>query len=381
MSKKFETLTIHGGQKPDPSTGAIMPPIYQTSTYVQAGVGDFKGYEYSRTGNPTRTALQDNLASLEDGKYGLAFSSGMAAIDTVFRLLKSGDHILCGNDVYGGTYRLLEKEFSKFGIEFDFVDMSDTNAIDGAIKSNTKLVLLETPTNPMLNITDLKLVFEIIKSHPNQPILAVDNTFATPYLQQPLTYGADLVIHSTTKYLGGHSDAVGGAVITSDEEIFQQLSFMQNAIGAVPGPMDCFLILRGIKTLALRMDRHAENAFAAANYLSDHNKVKKVLYPFHEDHPHYEIAKKQMRNGGGMISFIVKGGVESATAVVENTKIFSLAESLGGVESLIELPAGMTHMSTLHSDFPVGDDLVRLSVGIEHIDDIISDLAQALGKA
>jgi cystathionine beta-lyase/cystathionine gamma-synthase len=381
LKRKIETLTIHGGQSPDPSTGAIMPPIYQTSTYVQEGVGDFKGYEYSRTGNPTRTALQNNLASLEGAKHGLAFSSGMAATDTVFRILKSGEHILCGNDVYGGTYRLLVKEFSRFGIEFDFVDMADADAVTDAIKPNTKLVLLETPTNPMLNITDLQAISDVIKSHASNPLIIVDNTFATPYLQQPLSLGADIVIHSTTKYLGGHSDAIGGAVLTNSDEIHERLAFMQNAIGAVPGPMDCFLVLRGVKTLALRMDRHAENAMAVANYLSDHNKVAKVLYPFHEDHPHYEIAKRQMRNGGGMISFTVKGSSKSATAVVENTKIFSLAESLGGVESLIELPADMTHMSTLESDFPVGNDLVRLSVGIEHIDDILEDLEQALGKA
>jgi cystathionine beta-lyase/cystathionine gamma-synthase len=381
MSKKIETLAIHAGQEPDPSTGAIMTPIYQTSTYVQAKVGEHKGYEYSRTGNPTRTALQDCIAALEAAEYGLAFSSGMAATDTVVRLLESGDHVISGNDVYGGAFRLFEKEFRKFGLEFDYVDMSKLDELQAALKPNTKLVWLESPTNPLLAVTDLAAVAEIVKEHPNQPILAVDNTFATPYLQQPITLGADVVIHSTTKYLGGHSDAVGGAILTNRADLHERLAFMQNAIGAVPGPMDCFLVLRGIKTLAIRMDRHAQNASAIANYLDDHPKVSEVIYPHHEDHPQYEVAKKQMRNGGGMVSFILKDGADSAIKVAEGTKIFALAESLGGIESLIELPAGMTHMSTLESDLAVGADLVRLSVGIEHIDDLLEDLQQALGKA
>jgi cystathionine beta-lyase/cystathionine gamma-synthase len=357
-----------------------MTPIYQTSTYVQPKVGENKGYEYSRTGNPTRTALEANLAALENAQFGLAFSSGMAATDTVVRLLRSGDHVVVGNDVYGGTFRLFDKEFRKFGLTFDFVDTTDLSRVEEAIKPETRLVWLETPTNPLLNITDIQAVAELVEAHSSKPLLAVDNTFATPYLQRPLDLGADLVVHSTTKYLGGHSDAVGGAILLNDPELHQQLAFMQNAIGAVPGPMDCFLVLRGTKTLHIRMDRHAENGMAAANYLGDHPKVAKVIYPFHEDHPQVEIAKKQMRNGGGMVSFILKGGPEAARKVVENTRLFSLAESLGGVESLIELPAGMTHMSTAESDMAVGADLVRLSVGIEHIDDLLQDLEQALGK-
>lgn len=380
MSKKIETLAIHAGQKPDPATGAIMTPIFQTSTYVQEKVGEHKGYEYSRTGNPTRTALENSLAALEGAMYGLAFSSGMAATDMVVRLLESGDHVICGNDVYGGTFRLFESEFKKFGLEFDFVDLTDLSQLEAALRPETKLVWLETPTNPLLGIVDLKAVADLLDAQSGKPLLAVDSTFATPYLQQPLAFGADLVIHSTTKYLGGHSDAVGGAVITNDEELYNRLAFMQNAIGAVPGPMDCFLILRGIKTLHLRMDRHAENAENVANFLSDHPKVKEVIYPFSESHPQVEIAKKQMRNGGGMVSLILAGGAEAAKMMVESTQVFALAESLGGVESLIELPAGMTHMSTLESPLAIGADLVRLSVGVEHIDDLVDDLAQALAK-
>jgi len=381
MKYKFETLVIHGGQEPDPSTGAIMPPIYQTSTYVQEKVGKFKGYEYSRTGNPTRTALEKNLASLESAEYGLAFASGMAAIDMVTRLLKAGDHVVCGNDVYGGTYRLFDKEFRKFGLEFDFIDCKDNDNFLSAIKPETRLVWMETPTNPYLELTDIEEISKEIKSLTNPPLIAVDNTFATPYLQQPLKLGVDLVMHSTTKYLGGHSDTIGGAILMNDQEIYERLAFMQNAIGAVPGPMDCFLVLRGIKTLPLRMDRHAENAAAVDKFLKDHPKVSKVYYPFSDDHPQVALAKRQMKNGGGMVSFVMKDGDEAARNVVENTNVFALAESLGGIESLIELPSVMTHLSTSDSPLAVGADLVRLSVGIEHIDDLIADLDQALAKA
>ncbi len=379
MPKKFETLVIHAGQRPDPTTGAIMTPIYQTSTYVQPAVGQHKGYEYSRTGNPTRKALEDCLAALEGCEFGLAFGSGMAATDTVLRLLQSGDHVVSGNDVYGGTFRLFDKEFRKYGIEFDYVDTTDVRQVEAAIRPQTRLVWLETPTNPLLNVSDIRAIAEVVAARPNRPWLAVDNTFATPYLQQPLALGADLVVHSTTKYLGGHSDAVGGAILTNNEELHARLAFKQNAIGAVPGPMDSFLVLRGVKTLPLRMDRHAENALAVANYLSDNLKVERVIYPFHESHPHYATARRQMRNGGGMVSFTLKGGAAAALKVAERTEVFSLAESLGGVESLIEVPAGMTHMSTADSPLAVDAGLVRLSVGVEHIDDLLADLEQALG--
>jgi cystathionine beta-lyase/cystathionine gamma-synthase len=378
---KFETKTIHAGQHPDPSTGAIMTPIYQTSTYVQSGVGEHKGYEYSRTGNPTRTALQDNLAALEGAQFGLAFSSGLAATDMVVRLLNSGDHVICGNDVYGGTFRLFDKELRRFGLEFDFMDCYDVENLAKAIKPNTRMVWLETPTNPMLTIADISKIADMLSSVSDKPLLAVDNTFATPYLQQPLALGADLVIHSTTKYLGGHSDAVGGAVLMNSPELHERLAFMQNAIGPVPGPMDSFLVLRGIKTLHLRMERHSENAMQIANFLSDHPKVEWVRYPHHPDHPHYETAKKQMKLGGGMISFLIQGGQEAAFKMVQNTELFALAESLGGVESLVEVPAGMTHMSTADSSFAVSPALIRLSVGIEHVDDLLADIDQALARA
>ncbi|KAA3648793.1 MAG: cystathionine gamma-synthase [Chloroflexi bacterium] len=382
MSKKMiETLAIHAGQEPDPSTGAIMTPIYQTSTYVQDGVGETRGYEYSRTGNPTRTALEGALAGLEGGKYGLAFASGMASTDMILRLLNPGDHILSGNDVYGGTFRLFDKVYRRYGLEFTYVDTSDLAQVKQNLRPETKLVWLETPTNPLLNITDLQAVADILASHPNKPLLAVDNTFATPYLQRPLELGADIVVHSTTKYLGGHSDAVGGGVVLNSDEHYERLAFMQNAVGAVPGPMDCFLVLRGIKTLHVRMDRHAENATAVTDYLSEHPKVGRVIYPFDDTHPHREVAKKQMRSGGGMVSFVMKGGVEAARKVAENAEVFALAESLGGVESLIEIPAAMTHMSVAESELAVDPGLVRLSVGIEHKDDLIADIEQALDKA
>lgn len=379
---KFETLAIHAGQEPDPANGAVMTPIYQTSTYVQDGVGrPRQGYEYSRTQNPTRKALEDCLAALEGGNYGLAFASGMAATDTVLRLLEADSHVLAGDDVYGGTFRLFDKVLRRFGLDFTFADMTDPESVAEALTPLTRLVWLETPTNPLLGVTDIRAVAEIVHAHPNHPLLVVDNTFATPYLQRPLELGADIVVHSTTKYLGGHSDVVGGAVVVRERELYEKLAFLQNAVGAVPGPMDCFLVLRGIKTLPLRMDRHAENAAALVAFLSGHPEVECTLYPFHPSHPHYHVAVQQMKNGGGMISFIMKGGRAAAIRVAENTKIFTLAESLGGVESLIEIPAAMTHLSTSGSQIAVDPGLVRLSVGVEHVDDLLADLRQALDKA
>jgi cystathionine beta-lyase/cystathionine gamma-synthase len=379
---KFETLTIHAGQEPEPSNGAVMTPVYFTSTYAQDGVGKPRqGYEYSRTQNPTRKVLQDCLAALESGDYGLAFSSGLAATDTVLRLLYAGDHVLAGNDVYGGTFRLFDKVLRRFHLDFTFADTTDPESVAEALTPSTRLVWLETPTNPFLRITDIRAVADIIHSHQNKPFLVVDNTFATPYLQRPLELGADMVVHSTTKYLGGHSDVVGGAIVVKDRELAERLAFLQNAVGAVPGPMDCFLVLRGIKTLALRMDRHFENAIAIVEYLEKHPKVEKLIYPFHPSHPQCGIAKQQMKNGGGMISFIMKGGREAAIKLVEATKIFTLAESLGGVESLIEVPAAMTHLSVAGSQLEVDPGLVRLSVGIEHKDDLLADLEQALEDA
>lgn len=373
----IETLAIHAGQHPDPSTGAVMTPIYQTSTYVQDAVGDHKGYEYSRTGNPTRTALEDCLAALEGGKHGLAFASGMAAIDTVLRLVAAGEHVLAGNDVYGGTFRLLDKVLKDYGIEYSFVDMTDLTAVRTGLRPNTRLVWLETPTNPRLKVFDIRAIAEL--SHANGPrtLMGTDNTFATPYLQRPLELGADIVVHSTTKYLGGHSDVVGGAIALDDDATYERLKFLQNAIGAVPGPMDCWLVLRGVKTLPVRMDRHAENALAVAQFLADHPAVKEVIYPGLRDHPQYELAKRQMRNGGGMISFLLHGGLETAKKVVTRTKLFALAESLGGVESLIEMPAAMTHASTQGSPLEVDSDLIRISVGLENKDDLIDDLQRA----
>jgi cystathionine beta-lyase/cystathionine gamma-synthase len=375
---KFETLTVHAGQKPDPNNGAVMTPIYQTSTYAQNGVGKPRqGYEYSRTQNPTRKALQDCLAALEGGTHGLAFASGLAATDTVLRLLNSDSHVLAGNDVYGGTFRLFDKVLRRFGLDFTFADTTDPESVAEALTSSTRLVWLETPTNPLLRVTDIRAVAEIVHAHADKPLLVVDNTFATPYLQRPLELGADIVVHSTTKYLGGHSDIVGGAVIVKDKELAEKLAFLQNAVGAVPGPMDCFLVLRGIKTLHLRMDRHAENATAIVEFLAKHPKVEKLMYPFHESHPQYKVARQQMKNGGGMISFIMKGGHDAAVKVVEATRIFTLAESLGGVESLIEVPAAMTHLSVAGSQMDVDPGLIRLSVGIENIDDLLADLKQA----
>lgn len=376
---KFETLAIHAGEEPDPLSGAVMTPIYQTSTYAQDGVGNPRnGYEYSRTKNPTRLALENKLAALEGCRFGLAFASGMAAIDTVMRLLSSGDHVLVGNDVYGGTFRLFNKILRRYGLDFDFVDMTDPETVSQSMNSQTRMIWLETPSNPLLNVTDIHSIAAVANAHPSRPLLVVDNTFATPFLQRPLELGAAIVVHSTTKYIGGHSDMIGGAVVTDNETLYERLAFLQNAVGAVPGPMDCFLTLRGMKTLSLRMERHAENAMKIAEYLAQHSKVARVLYPFHPSHPHYPVAKAQMRNGGGIVSFVMKDGAGAAKKVAEATRIFTLAESLGGVESLIEVPAAMTHLSVADSSLAVDPGLIRLSVGIEHTDDLLADLKQAL---
>jgi len=376
---KFETLAIHAGQEPDPNNGAVMTPVYLTSTYMQDGIGKPRqGYEYSRTLNPTRKALQDCLAGLENGKWGLAFASGMAATDTVLRMLASGDHVVAGNDVYGGTFRLFDKILRRFGLDFTFADTTDAENLADALTPSTRMVWLETPTNPLLAVTDIRAVAEVVKAHPNQPLLVVDNTFATPYLQRPLELGADLVVHSMTKYLGGHSDVVGGAVVGRDKELGEKLAYLQNAIGGIQGPMDSFLVLRGIKTLPIRMDRHAQNAERIVRFLEKQENVKRLIYPFHESHPQVQTAKRQMLNGGGMISFVMKDGRDAAVRVAESTKIFTLAESLGGVESLIEVPAAMTHLSVVGSALEVDPGLVRLSVGIENVEDLLADLEQAL---
>jgi cystathionine gamma-synthase len=383
MTHHFSTLAIHAGQEPDPTTGAVVPPIYQTSTYAQQEVGVHKGFEYSRTGNPTRQALEICLAELEgvglDGAaYGLAFSSGMATTDTILRLLNPGDHVLASNDVYGGTYRLFEKVLARYGLSFTYVEMSDLEQVQSGLRPETRLVWIETPTNPLLKLADIAAVSKLAKENRSDVLVAVDNTFASPYLQQPLLLGADISMHSSTKYLGGHSDVVGGALVTTQKDVYEQLKFLQNAIGAVPGPMDCWLTLRGIKTLAIRMERHSENAERIAQFLEQHPAVEQVLYPGLPGHPGYEIARQQMRHFGGMISFVVKGGLEAARQVAGGTKIFLLAESLGGVESLIEHPGVMTHASVAGSPLEIAPGLVRISVGIEHIDDLLADLEQAL---
>lgn len=378
---KFNTKTIHGGQHHDPAYGAVMPPIYQTSTYAQSTPGGHKGYEYSRTHNPTRKALEDCLASIESGKFGLAFGSGLAAIDAILKLLKPGDEVVSTNDLYGGTYRLFKRIFEPFGIKFHFVGMQSIDAIEAQINKNTKLIWVETPTNPMMNIIDIRAVSKLAKA--NGLLLAVDNTFATPYLQRPLELGADIVMHSATKYLGGHSDVVMGALIVSDEHLAEKLYFIQNASGAICGPMDSFLVLRGIKTLHLRMQRHCENAAAVAKYLSTHPKIEKVYWPGLENHPNHAVAKTQMKDFGGMLSFVTKGNnYAEAIKIVERLKIFTLAESLGGVESLAGHPASMTHASIPKEEREksgVVDSLIRLSVGIEDIDDLLADLEQAIG--
>ncbi len=379
---KLATKLIHAGIEPDPSTGAIMTPIYQTSTYVQQAPGNNKGYEYARTQNPTRTALQKALAAIENGKFGLCFSSGMAATDAVIKLLNPGDEVIAANDMYGGTYRLFTKIFEKYGLKFHFVDMRNANNIKQYINENTKLIWTETPTNPMMNITDIAAVSAIVKQH--NIILCVDNTFASPYLQTPLDLGADIVLHSATKYLGGHSDVVHGCLIMNDTALNEKLQFIQNSCGAVPGPQDCFLILRGLKTLDIRMQRHCENGEKIAKWLRNNSKIEKVYWCGFQDHPNYEIAKKQMRGFGGMMSFTLKDdSMEAAKKVLSSTKLFSLAESLGGVESLIGHPASMTHASIPREDRiknGLVDSLIRLSVGIEDAEDLIEDLDNAIGK-
>jgi cystathionine beta-lyase/cystathionine gamma-synthase len=378
---QFGTRAIHAGQRPDPSTGAIMTPIYQTSTFVQQSPGKIIGeYDYSRAANPTRAALEANLANLEGAKYGLCFSSGVAATGAVIHLLSAGDKVLLGDDVYGGTNRLFNRVFNQMGIETVMVDMTDLDAVNEAIDDRTKLIWLETPTNPTLKIADIQAVANIAKQH--EIILAVDNTFATPFLQNPLALGADIVCHSTTKYIGGHSDSIGGALLTNNSELHQKLKFIQLSEGAVPGIMECFLLLRSTKTLHVRMQRHCENAAKIADHLNNHPKVEKVIYPGLESHPQHELAKKQMCGFGGMITIYIKGGLEESRTMLEKTHLFACAESLGGVESLIEHPAIMTHASVPpehRAKLGISDNLIRLSVGIEGVDDLIADLDQALG--
>lgn len=377
---KPATKFIHAGATPDPSTGAIMTPIYQTSTYVQEAPEVHKGYDYSRAGNPTRTALEEALAIIENGNYGLAFGSGVAATDAVIKLLKPGDEVIAGNDMYGGTYRLFSKVFDKFGIRFHYIDMHDATAVEKYLNANTRLVWLETPTNPLMNIVDIEAVVNIVKG--KNILVCVDNTFASPYLQNPLDLGADIVMHSVTKYLGGHSDVIMGSLSMNDKKLREDLYFLQKSCGAVPGPMDCFLVLRGIKTLHLRMQRHCENGDKIAHWLRDNKKVGKVFWPGFEDHPNHAIAKKQMKGFGGMISFELKdNSFTHARRVLTSTKLFSLAESLGGVESLINHPASMTHASIPREERiknGLSDTLIRLSVGVEDADDLIADLDQAI---
>ncbi|HMK17971.1 MAG TPA: cystathionine gamma-synthase [Chitinophagaceae bacterium] len=378
---KEATKYIHAGAEPDPSTGAIMTPIYQTSTYVQEAPGKNKGYEYARSQNPTRTALERAFAEIENAKYALAFSSGVAATDAVIKLLEPGDEVICGNDMYGGTYRLFTKVFEKFGIRFIYVDTTNVANISSSITGKTKLVWLETPTNPLMNITDIAAVAALTK--PKKILLAVDNTFASPYLQNPIDLGADIVMHSVTKYLGGHSDVIQGSLMIDNLELRDKLYFIQKSCGAVPGPMDCFLVLRGIKTLHVRMKAHCENGATIAHWLRKHPKVGKVYWPGFEDHPGYAVAKKQMRGFGGMLSFVLKNdSVAEAMRVLSSTKLFSLAESLGGVESLINHPASMTHASIPKEERiknGLSDSLIRLSIGIEDADDLIEDLEKAIG--
>ena len=382
MKKKlrFNSATIHGGQAPDSAYGAVMPPIYQTSTYAQTTPGGHKGFEYSRTHNPTRQALEKSLASIENGKHGLAFASGLAAMDAVMKLLQPGDEVISTNDLYGGSYRLFTKIFEGFGLKFHFVGMNDLANVEAAINSNTKLIWVETPTNPMMNVVDIEAVANLTKK--NNLLLAVDNTFASPYLQQPLNFGADIVMHSATKYLAGHSDVVLGSLVVNDDDLHERLAFIQNASGAVPGPMDSFLTLRGIKTLHVRLQRHCENGKTVAEYLAAHPKIEKVYWPGFDTHPNHAVAKKQMKDFGGMLSFIPKGAdYKAAIKIIENLKLFTLAESLGGVESLAGHPASMTHASIPKEEREksgVVDSLIRLSVGIEDAQDLIDDLAHAI---
>lgn len=380
--KNIETNVLHAGIEPDPTTGAIMTPIFQTSTYVQAAPGDHKGYEYARTQNPTRDVLQNNLAALEGMNYGMCFSTGMGAVDACIKLLSPGDEVVSTNDLYGGSYRIFTKIFANYGIVFKFVDMSDIDAVKAAVNEKTKMVWVETPTNPLLRIIDIEAMCQI--GHSVGAIVVVDNTFSSPYLQNPANYGADIVMHSATKYINGHSDVVMGVLCINDTELKDRLAFIQNSCGATPGPQDCFLVLRGIKTLHIRMQRHCENGKVVANYLANHPKVGEVYWPGFESHKNHEVAKKQMRDFGGMISFTLKSdAIESALTFLKSTTVFSLAESLGGVESLVGHPATMTHASIPKAEREANglkDSLIRLSVGIEHIDDIIADLETALAK-
>ncbi|MEW9529067.1 cystathionine gamma-synthase [Microbispora sp. NPDC049125] len=379
MNEGFETLAIHAGQQADPHTGAVVPPIYATSTYKQDGVGGLRaGYEYSRSANPTRTALEEALAAVEGGARGLAFASGLAAEDTLLRAVcRPGDHVLIPNDAYGGTYRLFSRVLEPWGISFDPVPLGDPDAVRAAVRPDTRMIWVETPTNPLLNVADIAALAQI--SRDAGALLVVDNTFASPYLQQPLALGADVVVHSTTKYVGGHSDVIGGALVARSADLGERLAYHQNAIGAVAGPFDAWLTLRGLKTLGVRMDRHCDNAERVVDLLLSHEKVTQVLYPGLAEHPGHEVASKQMRRFGGMVSFRVSGGEEAAVAVCDRARLFTLGESLGGVESLIEHPGRMTHASAAGSPLEVPADLVRLSVGIESIDDLLADLSEALG--
>ncbi|MHC3437414.1 cystathionine gamma-synthase [Natrialbaceae archaeon A-gly3] len=379
---RIETRSIHAGQEPDAETGALMTPIHANSTYKQDAPGEHRGYEYSRTGNPTRTDLEDNLASLEGAEYGRAFASGMAAINTVLNCLEAGDHVVTGNDVYGGTHRIFTQVYEDYDLEFTVVDMTDLEAIEAAVQENTELLWLETPTNPLMSIVDIEGAAAIADA--NDAICAIDNTFATPYLQRPLDLGADVVCHSLTKYLGGHSDVVGGALLTNDEDLDEEFGFYQNAVGATPGPFESFLVLRGTKTLPVRMDRHCENARAIAEWLEDHPDVSEVYYPGLESHPGHEVATEQMDDFGGMLSFELDASLEEASEVVSSTEVFTLAESLGGVESLIEQPAPMTHAAIPREErleAGLTDGLIRVSVGVEHVDDLIADLEAAIETA
>ena len=378
---RFETLAIHAGERPDKTFGAVSVPIYQTSTFVFEDVGKTRGYDYSRTANPTRKVLEDTLAQLEGGKAGFAFATGMAAETTVMHLLKAGDHVISGDDVYGGTYRLFQNVMHDLGLEFTFLRMNKRHAIEQAIKPNTRMIWIETPSNPLLNITDVKMVVDVARKH--NILTVIDNTFATPYFLRPIEYGVDLVVHSTTKYLIGHCDVVGGAVVTTTDELTQKVQFLLNAMGTCASPFDCWLVLRGIQTLPLRMKKHEENAMAVASYLQSHKAVSRVFYPGIESHPGHEIAKRQMKGFGGVVSFELKGGIKAVDNFLRRLKVFSLAESLGGVASLAEHPATMSHASMppdYRAKIGISDDLIRLSIGLESIEDLIDDLGQALNS-
>jgi cystathionine gamma-lyase len=379
---RIETLAIHAGQAPDPTTGAVMTPVYLTSTYVQDGPGGHKGFEYSRTRNPTRDALEGCLAAIEGGAHGLAFASGLAATDAVLHLLSAGDHVVHSDDVYGGTFRIFDKVYRRHGLTFDAVDMTDPARVARALRPETRLVWIESPTNPMLKLVDLAAIATIARSHGARTV--VDNTFATPYFQRPLALGIDVVVHSTTKYLNGHSDVVGGAVVTSDDELHARLRFLQNAVGGVPSPMDAFLVLRGLKTLPVRMERHAQNALAVARFLEGHPQVERVIYPGLPSHPQHALARTQMSGFGGMLTFVLRGGLPAATAFLRAVRLFSCAESLGGVESLIEHPAIMTHASVpppIRAALGIDDGLIRVSVGLEAADDLVADLTRGFEAA